>query len=668
MRTQKKGAPGDRSPRWIGASFDKTALSLVLTASLALRVTIAIRGGQYFWTDESRYALSQQAVADFLDGHFRVGMDALFSNAGHMLFEVIGVVPAFMQRAAGDCVFLPAIFFGSFSVGIIYLVSRLVRAQGGSSREALFAALLVAGCNSFFYYARHVFPYDLALCLFLGAALCGFRLGRVNSLLAGLLSGLGFLTYNGYWLFGGTVLVLTVLSHRESLAKSVVRGFTSLLGLFLPIAAVLGIGRLLGHNLVRSFMNFSHWVSVDTGDRGIAWRVIPEYLWVSEHYLSLLLGLALVASVAACLTKRGDARIALWLTGGAIFYLGQVAVYDVFKIFFVSARYVRPLAIFLCLMGGWLLAKLSNLGTIGRSATGLVLIAVIIQSAVNFSVPLGQVFPAEFEKRAATIIRSNVEREPGLYRVLSDGYYESAQDTAVRGLPCVVLYERPHPLQFLPYTFDDYTNALRKAFRSRDASMRAVRVYPERPDGRTQISRHGGMWAPYIGAMRLEVIFDPSHLNESQPIVSSGQKGAGDEVFVAFIDQSTVRMGFDHWAYGGPISQPIHCDLSRPHVLIISYGSLYPDASSLIFEENAGWRALKHFVFVKFDAEPAIAREMDCYPALPESIATFQNSIGFSTASRDFTGRLISASPVSPNDILREIERLPPMGPALPTR
>ena len=38
-----------------GTPFDRIALSSILALSLVLRVTIAIRGGQYFWTDESNY-------------------------------------------------------------------------------------------------------------------------------------------------------------------------------------------------------------------------------------------------------------------------------------------------------------------------------------------------------------------------------------------------------------------------------------------------------------------------------------------------------------------------------------------------------------------------------------------------------------------------------------
>lgn len=651
----RRDAPPGISARASGLLIDRIALAIALGASLALRVTIAVRGGQYYWTDESRFVLSQQAAADFAGGRIDAGMDALFSNAGHMLFEVIGVVPALMQRALGDIVCLPAIFFGSFSVLAIYLVWRLVRSQGGSSREALFACLLLAGCNCNFYYARHVFPYDLSLCLYLGSALYGFRTGRLNGLRSGIFAGLGFLTYNAYWVFGGVVLALCALGRRQSLAGAAERCVLSLAGLALPIVAVLGIGLIYGHDLVRSFLGFSYWVAHDTGDRGTAWRVIPEYFWVSERYLAVFLGLAFAAALAAFLGGLRDRRIALWLGGGLLLYLGQVAVFDVFRTYFVSARYVRPLSIFLCLTGGWVLAKLFASGRRARWATGAVLVALLAQAAANFSAPLGQMFPSEFQRRAAASIRADSDHNLGLYRVLADGYFESPRATAMRSRPKVVLLERSHPLQFLPYQFDDYTEELRLAFRSRDMSMQAIRLLPENQDGRALVSRTGGPWAPYPGGMRLEVLFDPDSLVGSQPIVSGGMAGSGDEVFVQFIGKDTVRLGLDHWGAGATLSRPIRCDMGRAHALIVTYGSLYPGTGDPRFEEHAEWRPLLHWLLVKLDGETVIARRMEFTPAPAASIVLFRNLIGFSTASQDFTGRCMSAGRVPPDELLADL-------------
>jgi hypothetical protein len=631
---------------------DGFALVALIVASFILRVVIAVKGGQYFWTDESRFVLSQRAADDFVQGKFAVGFDALFSNSGHLLFEVIGVLPALLEKAFGGRTYVPAIFFGCFSLGVIYLVSRLVRSQGGSSREGVLAAFLVAACNSFFYYARHIFPYDAALCFYLAAALVGFRPGPLKGVLAGVLCGLGFLTYNAYWAFGGTILALTVVAQRRGLWQALERSGYSLLGLFLPILAAVGIGRLFGHDLIRSFYDFSHVVASDTGDRGIAWRIIPQYLWVSEHFLFLVLGLGVPAALFLCAIGRGAGRVGLWVFGAILFYLGQVVVFDVLKIFFVCARHARPELIFLCLVGSWLLAKAYYSGWMGRLAVQLILVAILVQSVVNFSTPLRQMFPHEFDNYAQAAIEDDADRDPGLYAIIDGGYSGNAFERR----PYVVLYKSPHPLQFPPYTYDDYTEVMRKAFRDRDISMRAVRLLPERPEGRVQISRFTGPWAPYLGAMRLEVIFDPDRISGAQPILSSGKPGAGDQLFVEFLDKNTLRLGFDHWNFPAIYSEAIHCDMGGPHVVEVSTGSLYPPDYRSSFAGEQAWRILRHTLYVRFDGKAAISLSADSYPSLPHSVILFHNYIGFSTAERDFTGRLLSASSVPTDEIVSGIE------------
>jgi hypothetical protein len=632
-------------------------LAFVLIVSFALRFIIAVRGGQYFWTDESAFVLSQRAATAFLTGQFREGADELFSHSAHMLFEVVGVIPAMAQIKLGGVVWLPAVFFGSFSVGIIYLTSRLVRALGGSSREGLFAAFLMASCTSFLYYARHVFPYDLALFLCLWGALCGFRSGRMASLSAGVLSGLGFLTYNAYWWFGGTILILTVLGRREPLLRRVERAATSLVGLILPIVAVLGIAWLLGHPLIGQFAHHAYLVSADTGDRGIAWRVMPQYLWVSERYLFCFLAIAFLAALGLWVAGKLDGRVKLWLTGSVLFYVGQLVVFDVLRLFFVCARHARPLAIFLCLIGGWFMAKLASMGRPGRSATALLAAAILVQTAVNFSVPLRQVFPPEFETRAEAAIADDMDHDPWLYRILGGGYGESEDDAAVRRRPNIILYRRPHPLEFIPYTFDDYTEVMRTAYHKRDISMQAVRLLPENPDGRPQIERGKGPWAPFPGGVRLELIFDPGVTGIAQPIVGGGRTGAGDQVFVQFVDAHRIRFGVDHWGAGASYSSTISCDYALPHVLMISIGSLYPDESFSSFRENPTWKVLRHFDLITFDGVPILSKAMDCHSASARSVAFFHNLIGFSTSAPDFRGRVISASPVGAPEILRAIAK-----------
>jgi hypothetical protein len=628
---------------WLGA---------ILAVSIALRVIIATRGGAFFWTDEGRYGASRTAASDFAAGHIRGGLDFLFQNADHLLFKFVGLLPAWVERYYGFVPWAPALFFGSFSVVLIYLAWRLVLDQGGSTLEALFAALLVSACNSFLYYARHVFPYDLSLCFFLWAAICSFRPGLKNGFLTGLLSGTAFLCYNGYWFFGGVILTLATLARWRPAKGMIAYALVAVLGLVTAVVSLGIAAKICGHDLLRSLKEFSGFSS---GDLGNAWRLAGEYFWDSEHYLVVFWAAAFLSGIALWLSGRADKRLAWSLSGAALFYTAIASYSHGYALF---ARHFRPLAIFLSLIGAWLLARLFKTGAWGKAACFLLLAGIVVQAGWNMRVPINQEFPIDFKKRAPSVILEDMARNFGPHRIWSDGYYEDAK--AMESRPFRILCQSPHPMQFLPYTLDGWNSELRSVFRTQDLSMRVVRLLPEAPDGRSQLTRSGGPWSPYLGPVRLKVIFNPGTSKAGQPLICSGKSGAGDEVFVEFIDSHTLRLGVDHWGTGAIYSQPIPCDLSQPHVIEISLGSLYPDVSDEMFRENPQWLPLKTMALVKFDGAIAIKQEMNFHPARPESVEVFHNLLGFGSAEPDFEGRVLSMSWATFGGLMHGVEKTAP--------
>lgn len=178
-------------------------------------------------------------------------------------------------------------------------------------------------------------------------------------------------------------------------------------------------------------------------------------------------------------------------------------------------------------------------------------------------------------------------------------------------------------------------------------------IQKKKPVGSIQKAQASGPWSPYTGAVRIEVIFDPWHSRLPQPLISCGKTGAGDEVFVEFVNPHAIRLGVDHWGAGAVYSGLIPCDLSQPHTIDISLGSLYPEESSKLFQNNPQLLVLRRLVLVKFDGAVVIDRDMGSFQALPGSVTAFHNFLGFSTAVRDFEGTVLSISPVTPNELLR---------------
>src|SRR5262245_37529113 len=111
-------------------------LLAVLLVSVVLRVALALFGGQFFWPDESRYIASRQII-QAVSAHDWGSIFRQFDIAEHMLFKVIGLLPAGIEFASGKWdPRVPAILFGLFSVLSIWLLGRIALRLGASESEA----------------------------------------------------------------------------------------------------------------------------------------------------------------------------------------------------------------------------------------------------------------------------------------------------------------------------------------------------------------------------------------------------------------------------------------------------------------------------------------------------------------------------------------------------
>ena len=643
---------GTKSQRAVPSLPQWLALSAILAGSFALRIVLAVRGGQFLGSDESRYAPSRVAISQFFKGHLREGIESLFSSADHLLFKVIGLAPALLEYAIGESSVIPAIFFGAASVVMIFLVWRLVLQEKGTSSEALFAALLMAQCTTFVYYARHIYPYDAALCFMIVALMRGLRPGLANHFLAGLFAGLGFLTYNGYWQTGGALLVVAAFAHRRSVRTFVLYVVLGLLGLIIPIVVVLLVGWAVGHNLLNSFVEFSG--TTPKADIGHLWKGYLRYLWSAEHGFTVLWLVAIVVATVAWVSGNLEARGKLWLSAIAVLVLFIVVPSDIAKLIAHMARHVRAVVIFSSVLGGWFLAKLFERKSPIRFLAVALPCLGFAQFVYNIQKPLKQEFPPQFEARAQEIIREEMRRVDGTYRILNARFLDSPN--SIEDLPhCVVVASSPHFLQFEPYLYDAWNADFREQFLRRDISMKVVRILPEAQGSLPPVSRSQGVWAPYTGPVRLEMILNADRPNTAEPLISSGVSGNGDMVYETVLGNGLVQIGFDHWGSKGALSRPIKCDLKKPHVIVISMGSLYPATGAMAFRQNREYAVLKHAVLVTFDGVVVICEKAEPNPASPESITLFHNLIGFSTSVPEFSGRILSESPATPAAIVQAL-------------
>jgi hypothetical protein len=128
------------------------------------------------------------------------------------------------------------------------------------------------------------------------------------------------------------------------------------------------------------------------------------------------------------------------------------------------------------------------------------------------------------------------------------------------------------------------------------------------------------------GTADIVLTFPTDRPGRQEPVVTTGHTGAGDLIYVVYVDARHVKIGFDHWNGGGMVSEPIALDYRNPHELLVKMASLDPG--------NNAYGG----VSVMVDGVQAINSKQSTYPSTPAEVTFGHNLIGGSTADRDFTG------------------------------
>lgn len=136
-----------------------------------------------------------------------------------------------------------------------------------------------------------------------------------------------------------------------------------------------------------------------------------------------------------------------------------------------------------------------------------------------------------------------------------------------------------------------------------------------------------------FGSIEMSVQFPYDMIGLSEPLVVTGEKGAGDFVYVNYVDLHHIIVGFDHWAHGGFQSDPIEVDYGVVHHIAVNMDSLYPAGSA---------SASPGRVHVSIDGEVVLDQKGRCYPSGSDEIRIGENTIGGSTCGPVFSGQVLS--------------------------
>ncbi len=625
----------------------------ILAVALALRLYLVAQGGAFFWTDEKRFNASREAVAALAENDVRGAAFFLFSTSDHIGFRWLALVPATVERltfgSAPPHARMAAGFFALFGVANLFLVWRIAQRLAQDEWEPVLALAFAASSNALFFFSRHCFPYDASLTCFLWAALVSLGPGQGRqSLWAGVLCGLGYLVYNGYWSVGAVVLVLDVVWRRETFAARTGRAMAGFAGLLAPVAAVAGVAWLLGFNLVRDALEFSG--SVNQGDFGGGWKLILDYLLVADGALSVGLAAMALAGLVVAVRRWSPAPWLRWVTASLLLFAVWIFFSDVVHQFVLYGRTVRAAVPFLALAAAGAAGSLLRPALPGVRRAILAGGAVLcVAGAAQMIAPLRQVFPVEFRARADIVKAEALRRDPTLvFQTLFADYlydYEFPEEPP----PHRELLREPHPQHYLPYLYEGYTADQRPRYMGHDTAMRLVQLETDR--GLHLLKKSpGARWlAPFPGPLSLRLRLPSNHDGRMESLLLHGNRPEqSDRLTLHYVDARHVQIGIQHGREEPRLSDPMPCDYATEHTVAVSFASFYPPAGDPRFALAPGLEALSGRHVVQFDGRTVFALDAMAEAAPMSALRIGVGIPADGTSPGGFSGEVLSVRQLDP--------------------
>jgi len=608
---------------------------LMLAAALVLRVAIIFAGGQGFAPDESRYIVSQQAIARILAGEVRAGLVMPLASGEHPGFKLAGLLPALVQAKFGGSDRVPALFFGGFSVLNLLLIWGCARRLGFSEAAQVWTVAFAVCSVALFFYARHLFPYDLAMSLALAGLWLGLRPGAGwgRCVAVGLCCGAAFACYLAYWLLAGAVMLVVVLYQGGNWWRLPLRGLAVAAGFLLPLAALWLLNKWGGAELVESGRKFSG--SAHSGNFGSGWWIQWQYLFVAEG----LRAAAFIAAAAwALLQVARDRRHRTWssplvvpLVAVGALYAMMVLASDYAKMIDVTGRVSRVLVPFLCLLAGAAVAQV--LERWRRPAVAWLFALVLPASAAGaFATVLLQRFPADFRARGEALLRHRApDNAESYHRFVNVDHFIYAPEI-LRAEPAATLLAAPHPYQFAPYLYEGFNPPERRRRLAVDHRMRLVRM---------EVPLNARIQGEPDGILHLKVKFPSGRDGLSEPLASLGAPGRGMLFFARYVRAGWVELGMESMGNVGRMAPPMEIVPGRTYDLALFCGSLLGGEEKVASASVRYY--LKNLVTLAVDGREVLNSFAPSHPATPAQVHVGVNLVGADSAETAFSGEIVAA-------------------------
>jgi hypothetical protein len=132
-----------------------------------------------------------------------------------------------------------------------------------------------------------------------------------------------------------------------------------------------------------------------------------------------------------------------------------------------------------------------------------------------------------------------------------------------------------------------------------------------------------------------------------EPLLTTGVTGAGDLLYVRYVDATHIVIGHDHWGFPSLESGLIKIDSTMPHNLWILVPGLLGSAPLTTLSAKLE-KALQRDIFVFLNGKVVFSSAREFHPFDLREVGVFKNPIGGSTCAARFTGEILFYQQVLP--------------------
>lgn len=157
--------------------------------------------------------------------------------------------------------------------------------------------------------------------------------------------------------------------------------------------------------------------------------------------------------------------------------------------------------------------------------------------------------------------------------------------------------------------------------------MFAGSVRQEPPAAAGDVQLHRGRLTLLAGRpVAFEVSLPPRSVG--LPLFTTGIVGRGDGLFLEYVSDTEVRLGFDHWGSKPLYSAPVPAQPGGTHRIAVSLGARVSRTS-----------VTPGHLLVEVDGRTVLDAQVSLFPAVSDHVFFGANPIGMSTSRADFPGR-----------------------------